>query len=293
MNLVTGAEPEPEPNPPMMETGADHTTPEEPPTPTREAPEADEQKTCANVNPDSPGCEGCFANTLHFFGAFSGRLTDVKRALNAQIDTVHAEFAAQNPDSLRDKAGRENDYWHTKVALNAFKAHYGDGHFTFKKIKCANLDNVAVYKSGKNYILDGVLAPHFQDPTDKQRVTHEDYKTFQEDDPSWRHCVGLMTNGPRGEPTHYVLSKGLPGNYDSIAVLHLGTPRTSLCNNLKFFWRINKAYEVDFPDIRTKPRPPPRPAVEVRKKRRKRKSNTQKKKQKKPQTPNTNTPEAE
>jgi len=270
-------------------TGGSHTEPVSNVNPPAEPDEAAvhptdagaDQKTCANLDPDSPGCEGCFANALHFFGAFGGRLTAVKNALNAQIDYVHAEFLAKNEVSPRDQAGRENEYWHSKVALNALKAHYGDGNFTFKKLKCTNLDSPAVYKSGKNYILDGVLAPHFQDPIDKKRIEHDDYKTFHEDDPSWRHCVGLMSTG-KSDPTHFVLSKGLPGNHDSIAVLHLGTPRTTMCNNIKFFWRLNKAYEIDFPDIRTKPRQPPRtPEQRPRKGRKRKKKSSQRKEKKK------------
>lgn len=303
VNLVTGAEPELEPKPNSDSDARDAPTqtdidernapprPDTNPDPTPDAPGADEQKARANVNPNSPGCEGCFANALHFFGAFGGRLTDVKQALNAQIDAVHADFVAKNKDASRDQAGREDEYWHTNVALKAFKVHYDK--FTFKKLKCVNLDNPDVYKRDKNYIVDGVLAPHFQDPTDGKRIVFDDYRTFHEDDPSWRHCAGLMSTG-RSDPTHYVLSKGLPGNYDSIAVLHLGSPRTSLCKNEKFFWRINKVYELSLPNMRVKPRPPPRPRVESasrKARKRKTKSKTPNKKQKKPKTLTSNTPE--
>lgn len=75
---------------------------------------------------------------------------------------MHAGFLAENKDAPQDQAGRENEFWHMKVVQNALKAHYGDGKIAFKKLACTELDTTAVYKRGKNCVLDGILQVRFQ-----------------------------------------------------------------------------------------------------------------------------------
>lgn len=223
------------------------------------------------------GAGGCFASSMNLLGAFGGKpMAMIKSLLNAQIDTVWSNAREKDPEARREDYGVKDNYWHIPVILATLKQFYGNGNFTFKKLRSTDLYSPESYQRGKTYILDGILGPRYFCPVDEKWVPIEDNHTFREDSPEWRHSVALLPD-KKGEHSHWVLSRGLPGNRDPIDIMYLGEPTAAVAENKRFLLRILKAFEVQFPDMRDVPRPPPRVETNRKKPAKKRKKKAVKK----------------
>jgi hypothetical protein len=134
------------------------------------------------------GSEGCTAKALASLGALGSTPDEVAEKLNAQIDDVWDEIKKTKPDCKRIFAGEGGDRWHTNCIRRAMVEMYGDGKFTFEKIKDLYGDGFHP-KKGTKYLVDGVLNTSYHDMEGKEQAQEPEPGDYKES--AWRHSIAV------------------------------------------------------------------------------------------------------
>lgn len=180
------------------------------------------------------GGGGCVAHCLVAFGVF-GNVAAAKKALNDQIDPVHAELAAQNKECPRVLAGVEDDYWHSEV----IKAVVTAGGFHYKKQRLNAVNLAALVAGGRGLLIDGVLNAEYEDEegctieTDPTDVTGP--RPWQPGGKAhWRHAIAVVGGSIIEQQQQQIDAR----------CLHLD-PATGVPDRRGYMYNILKVYVVE------------------------------------------------
>jgi len=162
--------------------------------------------------------------------------TEVRYALNAEIDDVMKMLRVSKPETKREECGINDQRWHSQVLGFALKTKYGVGRYHFRKLTLP-----PTFLPNKRYLIEGVLNRNYM----YGGILHEQENHEQFDNEvEGRHCIGLLPCNN----SHLICCNQLPlceKSFLPLEVLHMDANGKITDREQAYMRDFLKVYEIE------------------------------------------------